>query len=96
MLATYLKPVDCCSVCKEPFGHIRSDDAAPWLTILLLGHLAGPVILTFESHRTWPDWVSMVLWPTFALILALLVLPRAKALFIGAIWATNAPGSERS
>ncbi|MET4805072.1 MULTISPECIES: DUF983 domain-containing protein [Limibacillus] len=90
-----MKPVESCSVCHEAFGHIRSDDAAPWLTILIVGHIAGPVILAFESDRTWPDWVSMALWPAFALVLALLVLPRAKALFIGAIWATKAPGSEQ-
>jgi uncharacterized protein (DUF983 family) len=37
----------------------------------------------------------MIIWPLFALALALVVLPRAKGLLLSIIWATRAPGSER-
>ncbi|SMF58753.1 Uncharacterized conserved protein, DUF983 family [Tistlia consotensis] len=95
LLAGYLKQVEACSVCGEPFGHLRSDDAAPWLTILFVGHVTVPLALFVESHTDWPDWVSKTVWPGFALLLALFVLPRARCLFLSAIWATRGPGSEK-
>jgi uncharacterized protein (DUF983 family) len=42
----------------------------------------------------WPLWVSMTVWPMTALALTMTILPRAKALFIAAIWAMKAPGVE--
>ena len=96
LFARYLKAVDRCAACGEPLGHIRSDDAAPWLTILVVGHVIAPIVLAVEMETSWPMWVSMTLWPLLALTLAMAVLPRAKGLFVGLIWATGAPGSERN
>ncbi len=92
---SYLKQVDACAACGERYAHIRADDAAPWLTILIVGHVLIPVVLTVETRTAWPDWVAMSVWPAAALALAALVLPRAKALFVSLIWATRSPGSER-
>lgn len=95
LFAAYLKQVDLCSACHEQFGHVRSDDAAPWLTILVVGHITLPIVLSVERHIHWPFWVSIAVWPVFALGLTLAILPRAKGLLLSAIWATRAPGSER-
>ena len=94
LFASYLKQVDRCAACGEPLGHIRSDDAAPWLTILVVGHVVVPIVLAVEMRTSWPDWVSMTLWPILALALAAVVLPRAKGFFLSLIWSTGAPGSE--
>lgn len=94
LFARYLKPVPGCSVCNEPLGHIRSDDAAPWLTILVVGHIVVPLMLAVERVSQWPEWVAMIVWPLVALALTLAVLPRSKGLLLSIIWATRAPGSE--
>ncbi len=94
LMRSYLKPVEQCPACAESFGHIRSDDAAPWLTILLVGHIIVPVLLMVEQNTDWPAWLAMTVWPAAAFVLALLFLPRAKRLFLGLIWVTGAPGSE--
>src|SRR3546814_15055326 len=85
LLASYLKPVARCAICEEAYGHIRSDDAAPWLTILAVGIFGVPAILAVESHTTWPTWVSSVVWPLFGVGLALLHphLPRLEARRVG-------------
>lgn len=95
LFASFLKQVDRCPACHEPLGHLRSDDAAPWLTILVVGHIAVPVILAVERYSPWPTWLAMTVWPLFALALTLVVLPRAKGALLSIIWATRAPGSER-
>jgi uncharacterized protein (DUF983 family) len=95
LFARYLKQVAACPSCGVPLGHLRSDDAAPWLTILVVGHIVVPLMLSVERYSQWPEWVAMIVWPFFALALALVVLPRAKGLLLSIIWATRAPGSER-
>jgi uncharacterized protein (DUF983 family) len=95
LFARFLRQVERCPACGEPLGHLRSDDAAPWLTILVVGHIAVPAMLAVERHSPWPTWVAMTVWPLFALGLTLAVLPRAKGMLLGIIWATRAPGSER-
>ena len=94
MFSSYLKLVDHCRVCGEPYGHIRSDDAAPWLTILVVGHIVVPFIWIVESRALWPLWIDMTLWPTATAFLTFILLPRAKGFLVSVIWYTGAPGSE--
>ncbi len=95
LFATYLKQVHHCSVCDEQFSHIRSDDGAPWLTILVVGHIVVPLLLAVETNYSITLWKSMVFWPVLALVLMFITLPRAKGVFLSLIWSTRAPGSER-
>ena len=50
----YLKVNDACPVCGEEFFHHRADDAPPYFTILVVGHVIGGVTapqLTRWLHR---------------------------------------------
>jgi uncharacterized protein (DUF983 family) len=89
LFARYLKQVNACASCGEDFSHIRADDGPAWLTILIVGHILAPILLAVIPSSTWPDWVSMTVWPAFALVLTLAILPRAKGFFIGMIWRTS-------
>ncbi|MGZ5921862.1 MAG: DUF983 domain-containing protein [Rhizomicrobium sp.] len=95
LFKSYLKQVDACAACREEYAHIRADDAPPWLTILIVGHIVVPLIFVVNSWFFWPNWLVMLVWPIVTAALALAVLPRAKGIFIAIIWATRAPGSER-
>jgi uncharacterized protein (DUF983 family) len=91
LMRGYLKQVDACSVCGEQLGHIRADDAAPWLTIILVGHIFLP--FAFMVNVDWmPTWAVVLMWSTCFALIALAILPKAKALFIGVLWQTRAPG----
>ena len=91
LMKSYLKQVENCAVCGESFGAIRADDAAPWLTIILVGHIFLP--LAFLVNVDWmPTWVAMLMWSACFAAIALAILPRAKALFIAVLWQTRAPG----
>lgn len=95
LFKAYLKQVDACAVCHEDYAHIRADDAPPWLTILVVGHIIVPLIFVVDSWFSWPNWLVMTVWPAITISLALAVLPRAKGVFIALIWAARAPGSEK-
>jgi|SRR6185312_10413677 uncharacterized protein (DUF983 family) len=92
LMKSYLKQVDACAHCGESFGQIRADDAPPWLTILIVGHVVIPFAMSIEAYALWPEWAAMVIWPVVAAAMSIALLPRAKALFIAIIWATRAPG----
>ena len=94
LYVSYLKQVERCSRCGVALGHLRSDDAAPWLTILIVGHITVPLVLVAEQHTDWPMWVGITVWPLFAFALTLAILPRAKGFLLSVIWALKAPGSE--
>jgi uncharacterized protein (DUF983 family) len=94
LFRSYLKQVDSCAHCSEPFKHIRADDGPAWLTILIVGHIVVGLALTLEVYAPIPVWASIALFCSLSLGLILWLLPRAKGVFIGAIWAMKAPGSE--
>ena len=93
LFSSYLKVVTCCEICSEPLGHIRADDGPAWLTILIVGHILAPILLNIIPGSTWPDWVSIVVWTGLAVVLSLVILPRAKGFFIGIIWRNQGPGT---
>jgi len=91
LMRGYLKQVESCAACGERLGHIRADDAAPWLTIIVVGHVFLP--LAFLVNIDWmPTWAAMLMWSACFAGIALAILPRAKSLFIGVLWQTKAPG----
>lgn len=91
---SYLKQVSSCGECHEDLGHIRADDGPAWLTVLLVGHIILPLAFLVELEG-WSDGKIVVFWCVVAVLLTLMVLPRAKALFIGIIWRTGCGGSEK-
>lgn len=92
LFGSYLKQVERCQACGESFAHISADDGPAWLTILIVGHLIVAAVLTIDGWAGWPMWVSMTFYPLLAVALALALLPVAKGVFIGAIWAGEASG----
>lgn len=93
LFRAYLKQVESCSACGERFGHIRADDAAPWLTLIVLGHVFLPLILLFNWDWM-PLWTAMLSMSALRMALALVLLPRSKALVLAILWRTKAPGYE--
>jgi uncharacterized protein (DUF983 family) len=95
LLHRYLKIVDRCSGCGEPYGHFRVDDAAPWLTILLVGHMTMPIVLMSEQSFDPPMWVGLSIYLPFIVLLTLGLLPRCKGMLLAVMWVTKAEGSEK-
>jgi len=96
LLHRYLKVVARCTDCGTPYGHYRADDAPPWLTIIVTGHIVVPSMLIVEQ-RFHPDMgLQLAFWPGLVLALSLLLLPRCKGFVLAMLWAMKAEGSERS
>ncbi len=91
----YLKVADRCQACGEQYGHFRADDAPPWMTIIVGGHILVPIVLAVERGFHPALWVQVAIWPATALLLALALLPRCKGVVLALLWALKAEGSER-
>lgn len=71
----YLAVADC-AACGAPLGRLRADDAPPYFTIFIAGHLLVPPVLWIERAYTPPMWLHMVVWlPLFAIACILLLRP---------------------
>lgn len=89
---TFLKVADHCPVCGEAFHHHRADDAPPYFTILIVGHVIVAGLLAVEMKWHPAEWVHLVLWLPLTLALSLGLLPRIKGAIIGLQWATRMHG----
>ena len=89
----YLKVRDQCESCGEDLHHHRSDDAPPYLTILIVGHVVGFVLFTLlATVEDVPNWVHFTLWPALVVGLSLILLPRIKGALVGLQWAQRMHG----
>ncbi|VTZ49783.1 conserved hypothetical protein [Methylocella tundrae] len=91
----YLKVNAVCPHCGEELHHHRADDAPPYATIFIVGHIIGTLMLLTEEF--WPDapiWLHAMIWPTLTAMLSLWFLPRVKGGLIAHQWALRMHGFE--
>ena len=83
----FLRVVAECRNCGAPLGLARADDAPPYFTILLVGHIIVPLMMVVE--RVWtPDlWVHTALWVPLSLIMTIGLLGPIKGMTVGVMTA---------
>jgi uncharacterized protein (DUF983 family) len=89
LFRSYLKPVDACAACGEKLGYIRADDGPTWLTVLVVGHVVVALALIAVASTDWSTGFSVSLFSALAVVMSLAMLPSAKGIFIGIIWASR-------
>lgn len=81
-----------CSSCRLDFSGHEADDAPPWVTIMIVGHVAAPFFVAAKSiFDPSPVMQFAVAAPLIALSVALL-LPASKGAIIGLQWANRMHG----
>jgi uncharacterized protein (DUF983 family) len=95
MFRAYVKVADTCPSCGEELHHHRADDAPPYVTIVVVGHVIGALMLLVEEF--WPEspiWLHALLWPTLVVVLSLWLLPLFKGAIVAYQWALRMHGFE--
>lgn len=87
IFSSYLKVAPSCSECHEELHHHRADDAPPYFTIMIVGHLVVPLVLMVETLYRPELWIHAALWLPLSILLAMLALPAVKGALIGLQWA---------
>ena len=88
----YLKVADVCPQCGEELHHHRADDAPPYFTMLIVGHIVVGGVLMLERACAPETWVHYMIWGPLLVGLSLWLLPRVKGALIGLQWALRMHG----
>jgi len=87
LFRAYIKPVETCEACGEDLSHQRADDAPPYFTIVVVGHVVVPLILFVETQYKPDVYLQLLVWLPLTLILSLALLQPIKGAVIGWQWA---------
>ena len=92
MFAKYLRVHDTCHTCGLELHHHRADDAPPYFTIFIIGHLIVVGMIWMEVAYTPPIWLHMAIWMPVTIISALALLSPIKGALVGLQWALRMHG----
>ena len=92
LFGRFLKPVATCAVCGEDFTHQRADDAPPYFTMVIVGHLVVPVMVATILLTNLSTTTYLLIWlPTIAILTVGLLQP-VKGAIIAFQWALRMHG----
>jgi uncharacterized protein (DUF983 family) len=94
LFRAFLKVADTCPYCGEELFHHRADDAPPYFTIFITGHIIVPAVLVTEKLWHPPLILHFTLWTIATLVLAFLLMPTVKGAIVGLQWALRMHGFE--
>jgi uncharacterized protein (DUF983 family) len=92
MFRAYLKVEDACGHCGEELHHQRADDAPPYFTMFIVGHIVVGGLLSMERAFAPPTWVQLSVWLPLTIVLCLLLLPVVKGTLVALQWALRMHG----
>ena len=85
----FLRVVAQCTNCGAPLGLARADDAPPYFTILIVGHIVIPAMLIMQKMDDPPTWLLSVIFVPLTIILALGLLRPVKGATVGLMLTFN-------
>lgn len=92
----YLAVAESCGHCGASLGKIRADDAPPYFTIVIVGHIIIPLMLLAEQLYGWSTALHALLWLPLTAVLTLGFLPYVKGATLGLMAAIGITGTESS
>ena len=92
LFAKYLKVREHCPSCDLHLGGHQADDAPPYFTIFIVGHIIVPVALIVERGYTPPLYVHAIIFSILTVVIALISLPIVKGAVVGLQWALRLHG----
>ena len=75
--------------CHAPLGLARADDAPPYFTILIVGHIVIPAMLIMQKMEDPPTWLLSVIFVPLTVILAIGLLRPIKGATVGLMLTFN-------
>jgi len=78
-----LKVAEACHVCGAPLGLARADDAPPYFTILVVGHIIIPLLFIVDRMSQFPTWIMSAIFLPLTLILTIGLIRPIKGATVG-------------
>ena len=78
-----------CQGCRAPLGLARAEDAPPYFTILLVGHVLVPAMFMVDRAYTPEAWLMMAIFVPLAALLSVGLLRPIKGGTVGLMMKLN-------
>ena len=88
----FLTVCDKCNLCGEDYSHHRADDAPPYFTIFIVGHLVVSLVIWAEVTFRPELWIHMVIWIPLTIAMSLAFLRPIKGAIVALQWANYMHG----
>lgn len=92
LFSGYVKTAAECDQCGLDLTGHRADDAPPYMTIFIVGHIAIPLALASKQVFDPPMWAQFAFWLPVMAIAAWALLPASKGALIGLQWVNRMHG----
>ena len=89
LFRAFLKVSERCEVCGADNTIYPSDDAPPYVALVLVGHLFIPLIFWTEMSLGLATWLLLAIWLPLITVVTIAALPYIKGAVIGYAWATG-------
>lgn len=92
LFSKYLKTHTHCLHCNLYLAGHKADDAPPYFTIFIVGHIIVPLALIIERLYVPPLYLHVFTFSVLAIILSLITLPIVKGAIVALQWALRMHG----
>lgn len=92
LFAGYTRTADACGQCGLEFSGHRADDAPPYITIMIVGHLVIPAVLAWKQLFDPPLGLQFAVAVPLMIAMAAWLLPVSKGAMVGLQWANRMHG----
>ena len=79
----YLRVVPECTACHAPLGEVRADDAPPYFTIFVVGHIVIPLMFWMDYTYNPSVWTLAAVWLPVTTVMSLVLLRPIKGATLG-------------
>lgn len=86
LFKSYLAQNEACPVCGEDLSKFHADDGPAWFVMVLTGAIVVSATIYLSLHDVMPGWAVIAFLLVLAVGVTLLMLPRAKGIFIAILW----------
>ncbi|HQT78125.1 MAG TPA: DUF983 domain-containing protein [Rhodopila sp.] len=85
----FLKVVSACQNCAAPLGMAPADDAPPYFTILLTGHIIIPLLVLADRIEAPPLWLMSAIFIPLTLLVSIGLIRPIKGGTVGLMLTLN-------
>ena len=92
LFSGYVKTKPQCDSCGLDLSGHRADDAPPYITTIIAGHVVIPLALAAKQLFDPPITVQFAIWLPVLVLFTWVLLPASKGAMIGLQWANRMHG----
>ena len=92
LFSGYLTVAPACEACRENYTGEEAHDLPPYVTIFIVGHVIGTLLMIAEASFDWEMWTHVFVWSAVGLVMCFALMKPVKGAVVGLQWALRMAG----